>query len=112
MNPKISSFILSACAAGLLLAGCESLDPDTKGSSKPVAAKTADGRFALNEKEYFQNRGVGVMVFADTFPESRQSGVIVVSHGTRIASNGDLRVEATPGQWSATPKLIKREVDR
>src|SRR5690606_29074176 len=57
-------------------------------------------------------RGVGVMVFADTFPESRQSGVIVVSHGTRIASNGDLRVEATPGQWSATPKLIRREVDR
>lgn len=113
MKPKIASFILSACAAGLLLAGCESLHSDSQGgASKAVAAKTKDRRFALNDKEYFQNRGVGVMVFADTFPESRQSGVIIVSHGTRIASNGDLRLEATPGQWGATPKLLRREVDR
>lgn len=112
MKPKLPSLLLSACAAGLLLAGCESLQSDGKSAAKPTAAKHTAGRFALNEKEYFQNRGVGVMVFADAYPESRQSGVIIVSHGTRIASNGDLRLEATPGQWGATPKLIKREVDR
>ena len=110
MKTIISSLFLSACAASLLLAGCESLQSGNA-AAKQIAGKGADGRFALNDKEYFQNRGVGVMVFADTYPESRQSGLIIVSHGNRIASNGDLRLEATPGQWGATPKLIKREVD-
>lgn len=111
MKTIISSLFLSACAASLLLVGCESLQSGTN-EAKPIAAKPVDGRFALNDKDYFQNRGVGVMVFADTYPESHQSGVIIVSHGNRIASNGDLRLEATPGQWGATPKLIKREVNR
>jgi N-terminal ig-like domain of cellulase. len=111
MKTIISSLFLSACAASLLLVGCESLQSGTN-ETKPISAKGADGRFALNDKEYFQNRGVGVMAFSDTYPESHQSGVIIVSHGNRIASNGDLRLEPTPGQWGATPKLIKREVNR
>lgn len=111
MKTIISSLFLSACAVSLLLAGCESLQSGNE-AAKPISGKGVDGRFALNDKDYFQNRGVGVMVFADTYPESRQSGVIIVSHGTRIASNGDLRLEAAPGQWGATPRLIKREVDR
>lgn len=112
MKPKLPSLLLSACAAGLLLVGCESLRSGSKDASSSSTASAADSRFVLNDKDYFQNRGVGVMVFADAYPESRQSGVILVSHGTRIASNGDLRLEAAPGQWSATPKLVKREVDR
>lgn len=112
MKPKLPSLLLSACAAGLLLVGCESLRSGSKDASSSSTASAAGSRFVLNDKDYFQNRGVGVMVFADAYPESRQSGVILVSHGTRIASNGDLRLEAAPGQWSATPKLVKREVDR
>ena len=73
---------------------------------------SATSIFVLNEKEYFQNRGVGVMPFLDTAPESHQSGVIIVSHGNRIATNGDLRLEPTPGQWSPVPKLKSRTVDR
>ncbi|WP_347331279.1 glycoside hydrolase family 9 protein [Marinimicrobium locisalis] len=68
--------------------------------------------FTLNERGYFQNRGVGLMAFQDTAPESRQSGLILVSHDNRIASNGDLRLEATPGQWSPVPRLISRTVNR
>lgn len=70
-----------------------------------------DESFKINELEYFQNRGVGVMPFLDTAPESHQSGVIMVMHGTRIATNGDLRLEATPGQWSPVPKQQERVVD-
>jgi endoglucanase len=83
----------------LLIQGCESRVPDT-------------GGFVLNERDYFQNRGVGVMVYADNYIDTHQGGVIVISHGNRIATNGDLRLEATPGQWSPMAKLEKREVDR
>ncbi|MBB3059948.1 hypothetical protein [Microbulbifer rhizosphaerae] len=80
---------------------------------KDTAKISADAdAFALNERDYFQNRGVGVMAFHDTAPESHQRGVIIVMHGTRIASNGDLRLEPTPGQWSPTPKVLSRHVDR
>lgn len=102
----IRSAFTAACVAGLLL-GC------TAQTTDPSARQgTAADRFVLNERDYFQQRGVGVMVFADAYPESRQSGLIVVSHGTRIATNGDLRLEPSPGQWSPTPALLSREVDR
>src|SRR5690606_24960139 len=109
MNLKILSFAFCACTSGLLLAGCESVGSETRSPAKRAAG--AADRFVLNEREYFQSRGVGVMVFEDTYPESHQSGVIMVSHGTRIATNGDLRLEPTPGQWSPVPKLVSREVD-
>jgi endoglucanase len=76
------------------------------------ASSANQNGFVLNQAEYFQNRGVGVMAFHDTFPESHQSGLIMVMHGTRIATNGDLRLEPTPGQWSPVPKIVSREVDR
>jgi endoglucanase len=114
MNQKFLSFVFSACAASVLLLGCQSVEPETspaKKIAKSSKSASTHGSFALNDRDYFQNQGVGVMVFADTFPESRQSGLIMVSHGTRIASNGDLRLEPTPGQWGAVPKLVSREVD-
>lgn len=109
MNLKFLCFAFYVFAGSLMLTGCESVESEIR-SAKRTAAAT--DRFVLNEREYFQNRGVGVMVFADAYPESHQSGVIMVSHGTRIATNGDLRLEPTPGQWSATPKLLNRIVDR
>lgn len=100
---------LVACA----LVGCSSVN-HVVGTNLGNSASAQDqpGQFQLNEREYFQNRGVGVMAFHDTFPESHQSGLIMVMHGTRIATNGDLRLEATPGQWSPVPKILSREVDR
>lgn len=81
-------------------------------SGNSTSAQSPQGQFQINERDYFQSRGVGVMAFHDTFPESHQSGMIMVMHGTRIATNGDLRLEATPGQWSPVPKILSREVDR
>jgi endoglucanase len=100
--------VLTASMA-LALASCSS---ETNNTDTRSATSSDAGEFSLNEREYFQNRGVGVMAFHDTFPESHQSGLIMVMHGTRIATNGDLRLEATPGQWSPVPKLVSREVDR
>ena len=66
--------------------------------------------FQLNSKGYFQNQGVSVMVFDDVYPEGHQSGVCLIMNGNRIATNGDLRLEATPGQWQPLPKQLKRTV--
>ncbi|WP_341937695.1 glycoside hydrolase family 9 protein [Marinimicrobium sp. C2-29] len=99
MQPRHLLLGLTLSTSTLLLAGCDS------GPEDP-------GGFTLNNSGYFQNRGVGLMAFQDTAPESRQSGLILVSHDNRLATNGDLRLEATPGQWSPVPKLIKRELNR
>ena len=67
--------------------------------------------FRLNESEYFENGGVNIMAFQDIYPEGHQGGVGIIMHGVRIATNGDLRLDETPGQWQPIPKQKKRTVD-
>jgi len=57
---------------------------------------------------YFQNKGVDVMAFDDFYPEGHQSGVSIIMHGNRIATNGDLRLDKLPGQWQPVPKQGER----
>ena len=51
------------------------------------------------------------MLAQDFYPEGHQGGVGVIQNGQRVATNGDLRLEPTPGQWSPIPKVGKRIVD-
>ncbi|MCX6303106.1 MAG: glycoside hydrolase family 9 protein [Bacteroidia bacterium] len=67
--------------------------------------------FRLNEQGYFENGGVNVMAFQDIYPEGHQGGVAIIMHGMRIATNGDLRLDETPGQWQPIPKQKKRTAD-
>ena len=60
------------------------------------------------ELGYFENNGIEVMAFDDIYPEGHQSGVSVIMYGKRIATNGDIRFEQTPGQWQAVPKQGER----
>ncbi len=57
----------------------------------------------LNDKGYFEAPGLNVTVFADIYPDGHQTGVTVIQHGVRVAANGDLRLEPSPGQWSPMP---------
>src|SRR5690348_6146703 len=75
-------------------------------------AQGAAPRLALNQKGYFAEPGLDVMVFSDYYPDGHQTGVTIVQHGTRVAANGDLRLEAAPGQWSPMPATVKRVIDR
>jgi hypothetical protein len=76
----------------------------------PVVAIAADD-FKLNSQEYFERPGINVMVGQDYYPEGHQGGLSVIMHDERIASNGDVRLEPSPGQWSPIPKPGKREVN-
>jgi endoglucanase len=66
----------------------------------------------LNEQEYFDLPGTNVMVFQDIYPEGHQGGISLIQNGVRVASNGDLRLSSTPGQWAPVPKMDKRTVNR
>src|SRR5215212_7553996 len=77
-------------------------------------AQAGDGAAGLriNELEYLEMPGLNVMLAHDYYPESHQGGVGVIQNGLRVATNGDLRLEPTPGQWQPVPKVGKRVVDR
>ena len=67
--------------------------------------------FQLGASGYFQNKGVEVMAFDDIYPEGHQGGVSLIMHGNRVATNGDIRLEPTPGQWQPVPKQNRRDAD-
>ncbi|MDP4223388.1 MAG: glycoside hydrolase family 9 protein [Bacteroidota bacterium] len=67
--------------------------------------------FVLNKLEYFEQGGVNVMAFQDIYPEGHQGGVAVIMHGRRLATNGDIRLDETPGQWQPIPKQLTRKAD-
>ena len=58
-----------------------------------AGAAQAEPQLKLNDKGYFETPGLNVTVFADIYPDGHQTGVTVIQHGTRVAANGDLRLE-------------------
>src|SRR4051812_48479548 len=66
----------------------------------------------LNNQEYLEYQGVDVMLAHDFYPEGHQGGVGVIQNGQRVATNGDIRLEPTPGQWQPIPKVGKRVIDK
>jgi endoglucanase len=70
----------------------------------------------LNDKEYFSKQGLDVLVFNNVydglFSDAKIAGVELIHHGVRTATNGDVRLSATPEQWDPTPAVKERTVDR
>ncbi|MDO4618643.1 MAG: glycoside hydrolase family 9 protein [Clostridia bacterium] len=73
--------------------------------------KNPNGFVLDKDLEYFKNHGVDVMAYNDIYPEGRQTGLIMIMHGKRVATCGEVRLEQTPGQWQPLPKPGKRTVD-
>lgn len=67
---------------------------------------------AINDQEYLETRGLNVMLAHDYYPEGHQGGVGVIQNGLRVATNGDLRLSPTPGQWQPIPVVGPRQVNR
>jgi hypothetical protein len=66
----------------------------------------------INDKGYYEMQGLNVMVFDDFYPEGHQGGVTIIQFGERVAANGDVRIDPTPGQWSPVPKVGGKVVDK
>src|SRR5271155_203872 len=76
-----------------------------------TAPASAAPHLKLNTLGYFAEPGLNVMSFSDYYPDGHQTGVTVIQHGVRVAANGDLRLEASPGQWSPMPAGGAQTVD-
>lgn len=92
-----------------LLAGC-ALAALTLPSAPALAQD-----LTLNDAEYLETRGVNYLVFSNwydgLFADSKISGVEIVHQGVRTATNGDVRLSATPGQWDPIGRMVERTVD-
>ncbi len=77
-----------------------------------ATAPGANDTLSLNDQEYLEMTGLNVMLAHDFYPEGHQGGVGIIQNGLRVATNGDIRLEPTPGQWQATPVVGPRQVDR
>ncbi|MBN2019784.1 MAG: glycoside hydrolase family 9 protein [Sedimentisphaerales bacterium] len=71
----------------------------------------------LNANEYFETRGLNVLAFSDWydvnfFDDSKLSGIEIIHHEVRTATNGDVRLNPTPEQWDPIPRMVKRVVNK
>lgn len=79
-------------------------------------AESGPALLALNDSNYFEAPGLNILVFSNSydgmFDDSKMAGVEIVHHGLRTATNGDVRLNPTPGQWDLHPTLVERRVER
>jgi endoglucanase len=73
---------------------------------------SAQTNLIINDQDYLEMPGLNVTLFSDFYPEGHQSGVTIIQHGVRVAANGDVRLEISPGQWAPVPKKGELTVDR
>ena len=73
-----------------------------------VCLQAADKQgLKINDQDYFEMPGLNVLVFQNTFSEGHQGGLEIIQHENRVATNGEIRLNPTPGQWQPTAKLGK-----
>jgi len=101
---SLGLLLFAVCVSGALL----SLPAH---GGQETAASPEQG-LVLNELEYLEMPGLNVMFAQDYYPEGHQGGVNIIQNGLRVASNGELRLSRTPGQWQPLPKLGIRVADR
>ncbi len=71
-----------------------------------------DTAFHLCTEGYYEAQGINIIMFDDYYPEGHQGGLTIIQNGTRVAANGDITIDPTPGQWSPFSKVGDKHVDR
>src|SRR3972149_661749 len=66
----------------------------------------------INDSGYYEIQSLNVMLFDDFYPEGHQGGLTIIQFGSRVAANGDVRLDPAPGQWSPVPKVGERKIDK
>ena len=70
----------------------------------------------LNDLEYFEDRGVNVLVFSNKydggFCDEKLAGIEIIQRGERLSTGGGIRLMNTPEQWDIFADLTNRVVNR
>ncbi|HEX9107200.1 MAG TPA: cellulase N-terminal Ig-like domain-containing protein, partial [Longimicrobiales bacterium] len=81
----------------------------------PASIRAQTPAFRLAPAGYLSARGADVLVFSNwysgLFSDSKLSGIELIHHGVRTATNGDVRLSRTPEQWDPIPEFVGRDVD-
>jgi hypothetical protein len=79
-------------------------------------AQNSNSVLRINDSGYFETRGLNVFVFNNiydgNFSDAKISSIELIHHGIRTATNGDVRLSPTPGQWDPIPTFIDKKVDK
>ena len=63
----------------------------------------------MSGSETLESHGLSVFLFHSkyhsVFGDQKMSGMEIIFHGQRIATNGDVRLSPTPGQWDPIPQF-------
>ncbi len=101
MKSKLHVFLFLCVITCLFIQGCSQI-------------YHADDQLKLNESDYFETRGFNVLVFNNWydgyFGDAKITGIEIIHHEVRTATNGDVRLNPTPGQWNPIPRFVKRNV--
>lgn len=77
-----------------------------------TAAMAQDGPLKLNDREYFERRGLNVLVFTSEyngmFFDEKTAGLEMIHHGVRTVTGGAVRLSPTPEQWDLIPRVVSR----
>ncbi len=88
---------------GLFAAGCLTLAAGAAGSAQ----------LTVSPDETLEMQGLSVNVeqmhFHPVFRDEKNAGIQIILHGDRIATDGEVRLSATPEQWDPVPSFVKRE---
>lgn len=72
--------------------------------------------FTIGDLDYFEKRGVNILVFNNTFTgdynDEKDAGIEIIHHGVRTVQGGAVRLNTTPEQWDLVPKLTSRSVNK
>ena len=101
MHPRIRTILLVSSLISLF---------------RPLPALSADPslQMKVTPNGYLDARGVSVMLydsaFSPIFFDQKDAGMQIILHGNRIATNGSLRLLATPEQWDALNEEARRDL--
>ncbi len=67
----------------------------------------------LTDQDYFDRQGLSVLVhqnpFSTAFFDQKMSGIEIILHGERLATDGEVRLMPTPEQWDPIPTYHDRK---
>jgi hypothetical protein len=60
--------------------------------------------YKINSYLCYESPSTVILFFHNVYEEGKQGGLEIIQQGTRIAGNGNLRLNLAPGQWDVRPE--------